>query len=256
MQTMVQVGADSVWAEDTGGEGPVLVLLHEGIGDARMWDPLWPQLTGAGRVIRYDVRGYGNSPAATEEYSLLTDLIAVLDHFGVHKAHLAGCSMGGGTALELAIAEPGRVRSLTLLCPAVPGFPYEEDPQLDAEYEALLAADDAEGIIQLGLREWAAAGLTPFVEELMRSAAKAGPSEEQFQQDGKPVYDRLAEITAPTVLMVGDKDRPALVASNTAAAERIPGCRLIMMPGVDHFPTAREPELIARTIVAQLADAS
>jgi pimeloyl-ACP methyl ester carboxylesterase len=256
MQTMVQVGADSVWAEDTGGDGQVLVLLHEGIGDARMWDPLWPQLTGAGRVIRYDVRGYGNSPAATEQYSLLADLIAVLDHFGVDNAHLAGCSMGGGAALELAVAEPGRVRSLTLLCPAVPGFPYEEDPQLDAEYEALLAAGDTDGLIQMGLREWAAAGLNPFVEELMRSAAKAGPSEEEFQQAGEPVYDRLAEITAPTVLMVGDKDRQSLIASNKAAAERIPGCRLIIMPGVDHFPTAREPELIAQAIVAQVAAAS
>jgi len=256
MQTIVQVGADSVWAEDTGGDGQVLVLLHEGIGDARMWDPLWSQLTCAGRVIRYDVRGYGNSPAPTERYSLLTDLIAVLDHFDVHTVHLAGCSMGGGTALELAVAEPDRVRSLTLLCPAVPGFPYEEDPQLDAEYEALLAADDTEGLIQMGLREWAAAGLTPFVEELMRSAAKAGPGEEEFQEEFAPVYDRLTEITSPTVLMVGDKDRKSLIASNKAAAERIPGCRLIIMPGVDHFPTAREPELIAATILEQVTAAS
>ena len=175
-------------------------------------------------MIRYDVRGYRNSPPATEDYSLLTDLLAVLDHFGVHRTHLAGCSMGGGTALQFALAEPGRVRSLTLLCPAVPGFPYEEDPELDAEYEARLAADDTEGLIQMGLREWAAAGLTPFVEDLMRSAAKAGPNEEQFQQEDEPVYDRLEQVTAPTVLMVGDKDRTSIVASNRAAAERIPGC--------------------------------
>ncbi len=253
MQTMVPVGADSVWAEDSGGDGPVLVLLHEGIGDSRMWDPIWPQLTAAGRVIRYDVRGYHNSPAATEDYSLLVDLLAVLDHFGVHSAHLAGCSMGGGTALQFALAEPRRVRSLTLLCPAVPGFPYDEDPELDAEYEARLAAGDTEGLIEMGLREWAAAGLTPFVEELMRSAAKAGPSEEQFQQEDDPVYDRLGEVTAPTVLMVGDKDRASIVASGEAAAGRIPGCRLIIMPGADHFPTAREPGLIASTILEQLA---
>ena len=52
MQTMVPVGADKVWAEDSGGDSPVLVLMHEHVGDSRMWDPIWPALTAAFRVIR------------------------------------------------------------------------------------------------------------------------------------------------------------------------------------------------------------
>jgi len=52
MQTMLPVGADKIWAEDSSGSGPVLVLLHEGVGDARMWDPVWSRLVSAHRVIR------------------------------------------------------------------------------------------------------------------------------------------------------------------------------------------------------------
>lgn len=59
MQTMVPVGADRIWAEDSGGAGPPLVLLHSGVADARLWGPVWPQLAAAFRVIRYDSRATG-----------------------------------------------------------------------------------------------------------------------------------------------------------------------------------------------------
>jgi 3-oxoadipate enol-lactonase len=251
VQTMVRVGSDSVWAEDSGGGGPLLVLLHEGIGDSRMWDPLWPQLTAAARVIRYDVRGFGRSPAATENFALLGDLRTILDHFGVASAHFAGCSMGGGTALELALAKPDRVLSMVLLCPGIGGYPYPDEPELAAEYAALTAACDEDGLVRLGMREWGAAGPSPFAEDLMRSAVRAGPSE-QFMLQGEPVFGKLAEVRVPCVLMVGDLDRGTLIASNEEAARRIPGCQLIIMPGVDHYPTVRKPELITETILGRL----
>jgi 3-oxoadipate enol-lactonase len=254
MQTMLPVGADKIWAEDSGGSGPVLVLLHEGVGDARMWDPVWHELTSACRVIRYDVRGFGRSPAATEEFTLLGDLMAVLDHFGVGPAHVTGCSMGGGTALEFALAEPDRVRSLVLLCPGIGGYPYPDKPELDAACEALAAAGDDEGIIRLLLDVWGAAGDDPLVTDLMRSALRAWEGEEQFEREGEPTFDRLGDLRVPTVLLVGDKDDPALVASNKEAASRIPGCELIWMAGVDHYPTVRAPSLVAETILRHSAD--
>jgi 3-oxoadipate enol-lactonase len=253
MQTMVPVGSDKIWAEDSGGSGPVLVLLHEGVGDSRMWDPVWADLTSSCRVIRYDVRGFGRSPAATEEFTLVGDLVTVLAHFDLTDAHLAGCSMGGGTALEFALAEPGRVRSLALLCPGIGGYPYPETPELDDACDALAAVGDDEGIIELLLGVWGAAGEDPLVTELMRSAMRAWEGEEQFEGEGEPTFDRLAELRAPTVLMVGDKDDPALIASNEEAAARIPGCELIRMPGVDHYPTVRAPKLVADTILRHLA---
>lgn len=124
VETFIPAGAGEIWAEDSGGTGPVLVLVHSGISDARLWDPVWPGLTAAFRVIRYDCRGHGRSPAATEDYSQLADLRAVLSHFQVSSAHFAGCSMGGGIAAELALTEPDRVTSLVMLCPGFRTGPH------------------------------------------------------------------------------------------------------------------------------------
>jgi phosphoribosyl-ATP pyrophosphohydrolase len=190
MQTMVRVGADSIWAEDSAGTGPALVLLHSGVADARLWDPVWPELAAAFRVIRYDSRGCGRSAAASEPYPEIADLRAVLDHFEVPSAHLAGCGQGGGTAAELGLDEPGRVRSLVLLGPAFAG----------------------------------------------------------------PVFARLTELRVPTVIMVGDRDTSALIASNVHAALRIPASTLIRMPGVDHSPPVRDPAAVVHAIVTHCLD--
>ncbi len=248
MQTTVTAGADKIWAEDSEGSGPVLVLLHEGVGDSRMWDPVWPELTAAYRVIRYDVRGYGRSPAATEDFTLLSDALRVLDHFGVGSAYVCGCSMGGGTALELALAEPDRVTSMVLLCPGISGYDWPDEPDVEAQFRAVEESGSEDAFVELCVQLWGAAGPDPLVTELARSAVRAWPSEE-YQQEDDTTFGRLGDVTVPTVIMVGDLDRPPLIASNEEAARRIPGCELISMPGVDHYPTVRAPGLVMQTIL-------
>ena len=249
MQTMVPVGADRIWAEDSRGAGPPLVLLHSGVADARLWNPVWAQLAAAFRVIRYDCRGFGRSPAASEPYTQLADLRAVLDHFEVGRAHLAGCSQGGGTAAELGLAEPGRVRSLVLLCPGFADYRWPAPaPELAAQEAALTAAGDEDGLVRLWLGVWAAAGAEPFVADLMRSSLRAESSEE-LQEPAGPVFSRLGELRVPTVIMVGDRDTSPLIASNVRAALRIPGSTLIRMPGVDHYPPVRDPAAVVHAIM-------
>jgi 3-oxoadipate enol-lactonase len=63
MEMTVPVDGGEVWAEDTGGDGAPLVLMHPGWGDPTIWDPLLGRLAARHRVIRYDARGYGRSPA-------------------------------------------------------------------------------------------------------------------------------------------------------------------------------------------------
>ncbi|BAJ31912.1 MULTISPECIES: alpha/beta fold hydrolase, partial [Kitasatospora] len=104
----------SVWWADSGGDGPPLVLLHPGVGDSRVWDAALPALLGRFRLVRYDVRGYGRSPQPDRPYSMLADLRALLDRLGPEPVHLVGCSMGGGSALGLALERPERVASLVL----------------------------------------------------------------------------------------------------------------------------------------------
>lgn len=253
MQQLVDVGADRVWVEDSGGDGPVVLLLHPGIADSAVWDDVWAALVDRCRLIRFDVRAYGRSPQATEPYTIVDDALAVLDHAGVRSAHLVGCSMGGGAAMDIAVLHPDRVLTLTLLVPGVNGYDWPDEPELEAEWDALIRDDDQEGLLQFGLRLWAASDPTdPRVVAFMRAAGDAQANEEQFQGKVEPTFDRLGEITARTVMLVGELDNPTLVAADIAAAERIPGCRMTLMPGVDHYPTLRAPELVLATIEEQI----
>jgi 3-oxoadipate enol-lactonase len=248
MELTIPVGQDAVWAEHLAGDGVPVVLLHPGIGDSRAWDLVMPGLSGH-RVVRYDVRGYGRSPQPTGEFSLLSDLETVLDQLNLERVLLVGCSMGGGTALSFTLAHPERVHGLVLLCAGVSGFPMPEDPELDAEYDVLAAKRDVESLVQFGLRHWAAAGSDKAVEEQLRAAVPAWFDQADYLKPDEPVYDRLHEIQVPSVVMVGDKDRPILAAVAGATAARIPGCEFVWLPGSDHFPSLREPQLVTDTIL-------
>ena len=172
---------------------------------------------------------------------------------------MVGCSQGGGSALGLALQQPARVSALVLLCPGVPGFPWPEEPEeqdeLDAEYERALDAGDVDALAGLLQRVWAAAGPTPDVMEQLRSAARAEISSGDMEQQDPPVFDRLGEISVPTSLLVGDADYPPLIEANRQAAARIGGCELTVVPGMDHLPPLREPDLVLRTIANTLSRA-
>ena len=255
-ELMIRVDGGDVWADDSGGGGPPLVLLHPGIGDSRIWEPVLPALTASYRVIRYDARGFGRSPAPMVKFSLLADLISVLGQYRLDRAAVVGCIQGGGSALGLAVEQPARVSALVLLCPGIPGYPWPEEPdELDAEYERALGAGDVEALAGLMLQVWASVGPTPAVMEQLRSAARAEISSGDLQQEDPPVYGRLGEISAPTSLLVGDADYPPLIQANREAAARIRGCELTVVPGMDHLPPLREPDLVLRTIRSTLSRA-
>jgi 3-oxoadipate enol-lactonase len=252
-ESMIAVDGGEVWADDSGGDGRPLVLLHPGVGDSRIWAPILPALTPKYRVIRYDDRGFGHSPAPRVKYSLLSDLVAVLDHYGLDQVALVGCSQGGGSSLGLALAQPSRVAAIALLCPGVPGFPYPEEPEIEAAYGAATTVDEVAAVM-LGI--WGRSGATPEAMEQFRSAARAAIDGEGMATDDPPVFERLGEITVPTSLLVGDADNPALIESNKQAATRIPGCEFSLVPGMDHLPPLREPDLVIHTITATLARAA
>lgn len=251
MELSVPVPGGEVWAYDSGQPSPdaaTLVLLHPGVGDSTIWGPVLPQWTAKYRVVCFDVRGFGRSPAPTVEYSTVEDLSTVIDHCGLGQVHLVGTSMGGGTSIAYALAHPDRVASLVLLCPGIPGYAWPDDPN-DAEFEDLVVSRNLDGLYELGSRTWAAAGPDEDVERLLRRAVQGWLTEIEYERPEADVFSRLGELTAPTVLLVGDLDRPELVECNLQAAQRIPGCRLVTVPGVDHFPTIRVPELVARTVL-------
>jgi 3-oxoadipate enol-lactonase len=241
IESMIDVGGgDTVWAGDSGGDRPPLVLLHPGVGDSRIWDPLLPELTRSHRVIRYDARGFGRSPAPTAPYSLLDDLVTVLDHYRLDRVPIVGCSQGGDAALGLAVTAPARVSALVLLCPGISGFEVPAAPEVAAEYDRA-AAEGADAVAEVALRLWA------------RSAARAWIAQGELEQPNPPVFDRLGEIAVPVSLLVGDADQEWLLESNRQAARRIPGCVYVELPGVDHLPPLRVPDRVLQLIRETLA---
>lgn len=259
---MVAVEGGLVWAEDTaagggqesrgerGSGGDAVVLLHPGWGDSRIWQPLLAQLPGHLRVVRYDTRGYGESPPPVAPFSQLGDLTAVLDRLDVQRAVMVGHSGGGATALSFALAHPDRVSTLVLLAPGVQDYPWPVDDPFGPAFEAAFTSGDADAIAALGLRTWAAASADPAAEAQIRSAAAAFLQQGEFEQPDPPAFARLAEIRAPATVVVGELEYPMVDRCAREVAGRIPGSRLTIAPGADHLLPLRVPGLIAGLITS------
>jgi len=254
---VVHVDGGEIWADDTGvpvaaaDGGDAVVLLHPGWGDARIWDDLLARLDGRRRVVRYDTRGYGSSPAPAGPFTQVGDLTAVLDQLGIGRAVLVGHSGGGGTAIGLALAQPDRVSALVLLAPGVPDYPWPHDDPYWRQFEAAFTAGDAEALATLGRQTWAAASAAsedPTAEAQIRAAVAAFFRIGEFEQPDPPAFSRLDEIRVPAVVAVGDLEYPMVAGCGRAVAERVPDCRLITVPGADHLLPLRVPDLIADLI--------
>ncbi len=253
MELNVPVAGGHLWAEDSGGDGPVIVLLHPGWGDASIWRPVLHKLPSRYRAIRYDTRGYGRSPAPAAPFTQLGDLATVLAGRGADEVVLVGHSGGGGTAIGLALADPGRVRALLLLAPGVQDYPWPDDDPYGAMFGELYEARDTDGLTELGVRTWAAVGDAPAVREQIRGAAGAFFRVGDFERPDPPAYPRLGEVRAPAIVVTGDREYPMVARCAAQIAARIPGCEQVPAPGADHMLPLRAPDLVARLAV-KLAD--
>ena len=224
------------------------MLLHSGWGDASGWRYVQHRLPPRYRVISYDARGFGQSPAPRAPFTQLGDLTRVLDYLGVREALLVGHSGGGGTAAGLALASPDRVAGLLLLAPGLQDYPWPPDDPYLAEFAALAATGDRPALARLGLRTWAAAGPDAAARAQIAAAVAAMSQLGEFEQPDPPAYEHLAKITVPAAVMLGDLEYPMVAQCAESIAGRIPGCRRIMVPGADHLLPLRAPSLIADLI--------
>jgi 3-oxoadipate enol-lactonase len=248
VELTIPVTGGEIWARDTGGDGAPLVLLHPGWGDSSIWDPMIDQLDrppGRYRIISYDARGYGRSSAPAAPYSQFNDLISVLDHLGVSRAGLVAHSGGGGPAMCFALAEPARVNALILVAPGIGDYPWPPDDPYGVEFGRLFQAGDRDGLVALGLWTWAAAGADPAARAQVTGAVEAFFRQGDYPRPDPPGYARLGEITAPSVLAIGDLDYAMVRDAAAHIAARIPGCRIVAVPGADHLLPLRAPGLLA-----------
>jgi 3-oxoadipate enol-lactonase len=107
------------------GSGPLtVVLVHDGVLDSAVWNAVWPEFCRQFHTIRYDRRGYGRSPAATQGHFATDDLAALLRHLKVSRAAIVGSSHGGEISINFALDHPEIVQQLVLAGAVVGGMPY------------------------------------------------------------------------------------------------------------------------------------
>lgn len=252
----VPVDGGQLHAEEA-GEGSAVLLLHAGVTDRRVWDPVLPALAARHRVIRYDARGYGRSPRSAGAFSLVADAVAVLDHFGVPAAHLVGLSQGGATSVDTALAHPERVRSLTLVAPGLSGFAWPELPG-HARRVAAAGCGDVRGLAEEVVRLWAPQSIGPDGRPLDDLAATMifDLGElfflAQLEVDEPPALDRLDQITAPTLVVLGDLDVDRITEIGDLLSARIPGARRVTLTGADHIVPVRVPEELDALLAGHL----
>ncbi|GAA2368126.1 alpha/beta hydrolase [Catellatospora methionotrophica] len=247
-------------SHDVAGDGPTLVLLHSTVCDRRMWDPQLPALTAAGyRVVRCDLRGFGDSPMPDRPYNNADDVAELLDALGVERAALVGASGGGRVALEFAARMPQRTAALALLCTAVAD--HEPGEQLRAfgdEEDTLLEAGDVAAATELNVTAWIGPQADDATRELVRTMQRhafevqLAPGEEHGSV--KHPVDHTV-ITAPALLVSGEHDFADFTDIAVRLSKEIAGSRHVHLDWAGHLPSMERPEDVNAVLVAFLREA-
>ncbi|MER6723813.1 MULTISPECIES: alpha/beta fold hydrolase [Streptomyces] len=245
-------------SHDVAGDGPVLVLLHSGVCDRRMWDAQWPALIDGGyRLVRCDLRGFGETPAPDRPHSDAEDVLALLDGLGIARAAVVGSSYGGQVALEIAARWPDRVSAMVLLCPALPGHePSAELRALGEREEALIETGDIVGATELMVDTWlgpdAAEPAREAVRQMQRHAFEVQLAAEEFKPR-EAVVD-LTAVQAPCLVLSGAHD----LADFRQIAGRLPhllaNADHVELPWAGHLPSMERPSAVTDLLIGFLKE--
>jgi 3-oxoadipate enol-lactonase len=242
------------------GSGQPVVLIH-GLGlDAAMWDPQWQALQQEFRVIRYDIRGFGNSTLPTGPYSHSDDLAGLLDFLEARPAHVVGLSMGGSMALRFALEQPGAVRSLTLIDAALEGFSWSETWIRRMKAIQMAARNgDVEAAKQLWLAHelFAPAQRDPQLADRLRAmiegySAWHWHNADPVRKAPAPAIRELARVAHPTLVLVGELDLADFQDIARLLAAGIPHAVLRTIAGAGHMANMEAPAAVNALLLAHL----
>jgi pimeloyl-ACP methyl ester carboxylesterase len=250
-------GAELAWIEasPTQTSEPPLVLIHGFTGHRDDFIGVLPELAQKRRVIAPDLRGHGNSALTEGAYGwnfdqLVKDLADLLDHLGIERCDLFGHSMGGMLTLRFALAHPARVRSHLLMCTAPelpvtlsrPGFETAADiadargiERLQELVEKAGRRDGSEAVAGWGERYW--------LHHRRRLCAMTPQSYRGIGSaffDSESLVDRLGEIEAPTLVIVGESDSDFLPGAELFE-RHLPRVRRLTLADAEHHPHQENP---------------
>jgi 3-oxoadipate enol-lactonase len=245
------------------GDGPTVVLSHEGISDHTIWDEQVGPLSNHFTVVRYDVRGFGLSSRVESDFHPHEDLHALLDGLGIQRAALVGASMSGGIVIDFALVYPESLWALVPVAAGIWGFDYSSDDeanQYEREVVSAMQSGDIERAVELGVRFWVDGpkrttdAVSPAVRDKMRDLQRAifaagGPPEEHAKPLEPHAITRLEEISIPTLVIVGDEDAVAIQQVNELIAQRIPGAQKAVIPDTAHVLMVEKPGEFNRVLL-------
>ena len=247
------------------GDGPPVLLVHEGVADRRMWRGQVPVLASEWTVVAVDLRGFGETPNPSAPFSHVEDLCDVLDELGIESAAVVGGSLGGRVSLELALAHPERVSALVLCPPALRDWEWSQAVRegWQAEEEAY-EAGDLDRATEVNVELWAvgpnrrAEDVDPDMCDLVRTMQRHAfelPEPDPWPEEAKldpPASARLGEIRVPTLVVVGDQDVEDFQRIAELVAAGIPGARHVVIRDAAHVVALERPDEFNEALLAFL----
>jgi len=240
---------------DSGGTGPVIVFSHGFLMDSSMFDPQVAELTPDYRVITWDERGFGGTPATApfSYWDSTADLLALLDHLGIESAVLGGMSQGGFISLRAALKAPDRVRALVLIDSqaglenpeSVPAYEQMEQiwmeqgpaPVQDVVAAIILGPPDGPVDYAPWFAKWAAADRDGF-----RLAFRC-------LVDRDDITERLGEINCPALIIHGTADAAIPMERAEVVRDGLAGpATLVQVEGGSHAANLSHPEQVSAAI--------
>ena len=229
-------------------DAPVVVLLHSLGTDLRIWESQAGPLAEHFRVVRFDCRGHGASdvgtvPVTVERFG--RDVLALLDHLGIARAHLCGISLGGLTALWVAVHFPERVDRLVL---ANTGARVGSAERWDTRAEAVKRGGMS-AIRDAVLARWVGQEFRAAHPDVARTLAEMfdGTLAAGYVAACRALRDadlraEAPAVRAPTLIVAGEKDESTPPALSDALHAAIPGSALVVLPDAAHLTNVERPD--------------
>lgn len=244
------------------GNGPALVLIHAGIAHLEMWAEQVEPFSRHFRVIRYDVRGFGQTPDPAGKYKDYEDLKALLDFLKVERAYVLGISNGGRIALDFVLSYPQMVDKLVLVAPGLPGYmppvDFDKEERVE-EYQQAEKAGDLERQAELQTQVWVdGPGRKPQeldadfrwrAKELIRYTIELGIGEGEGDIARPPAAERLDSITAPTLVLLGKEDLESMHYIVDHLETNLPHVQRVDMAGTAHLPPMEKSDEFNRIVL-------
>ena len=257
--------AEGVFAEvngtrlfyDVKGTGEPLVLISGGSLDIRLWDEQFEAFKQDRQVIRYDARGIGRSDVPKGPFSHYQDLYALLQFLGIQQADVLGFSFGGGVALDFTLIYPEVVRKLILIAPGLSSWKDEIAPAL-GELSEVAKREGVAKAIELILAD---PSMPTEEQEETRQKMSQILSENPHLFDSSfayvrlmepgdpPANERLVEIGAPTLLVVGERDHAGIHENVDTLQQGIRGAKKVLIMGVGHMINLEKPNEFNRVVL-------